>query len=280
MVVSEAKIRNKPQAAKLHKVHWGALLLVLGAAVLSAQEAESNPFRGDAKAADTGKAFFRQRCSACHGIRAEGGRGPALDRGEFEAGETDLDLYRVIANGVPGTEMPAFGSRNTEESVWRIIAFLRTLEASVDDRIDGNPILGEDIFWNQGACGSCHRVGSRGGRFGPALTRIGRARSTDHLRASLLDPDQDLPPGYYVVEVVTRDGRAIRGIGVGYDGFSAQVRDAAGNLHSFLGEEVRSMSREFASLMPDGYGDSLTDDQQRHLLAYLQSLRGGEEQEP
>ena len=97
------------------------------------------------------------------------------------------------------------------------------------------------------------------------------------MRASLLDPGHDLPRGYYAVEIVTRDGRTIRGIGVAYDDFSAQVRDAAGKLHSFFREEVRSMSREFASLMPEGYGDSLTDEQQRDLLAYLQSLQGEEE---
>ena len=175
--------------------------------------------------------------------------------------------------------MPGYGARNSEESIWRMVTFLRSLEVSPDDLIDGDVIRGEDIFWNQAGCGACHRVGSRGGRFGPALTRIGRARSTEHLRASLLDPDQDLPRGYYAVEIVTRDDQTIRGIGVGYDDFSAQVRDAAGELHSFFHEEVRSMSREFASLMPDGYGDSLTDEQQRDLLAYLRSLRG-EEQQP
>ncbi len=258
-------------------MRWGGLLLALGGALLSAQDVASNPFRGDAKAADLGKASFRLRCSACHGIRADGGRGPALNRGEFAAGDTDLDIYRVIAEGVPGTEMSGYAARNSEESIWRIVTFLRTLEASPHDSIDGNASQGEDIFWNQAGCGGCHRVGSRGGRFGPALTRIGRARSTEHLRASLLDPDQDLPPGYYAVEIITRDGQTIRGIGVGFDDFSAQVRDAAGQLHSFFREEVRSMSREFTSLMPDGYGDSLTDEQQRDLLAYLQSLHGEEQ---
>ena len=258
-------------------MRWGPLLLVLGVSLLSGQEVESNPFRGDAKAADLGKASFRLRCSACHGIRADGGRGPALNRGQFAAGDTDLDLYRVIARGVPGSEMPGFAERNSEESIWRIVTFLRSFEASPDEMIHGDASRGKDIFWNQAGCGGCHRVGSRGGRFGPALTRIGRARSTDHLRASLLDPDQDLPRGYYAVEIVTRDGQTIRGVGVGYDDFSAQVRDAAGELHSFFQEEVRSMSREFASLMPDGYGDSLTAEQQQDLLAYLRSLQGEEE---
>ncbi len=253
-----------------------SLLLILLPLALQAQTLDSSPFHGDAKSIDVGRASFRYSCSACHGIYAEGGRGPALNRGEFSIGETDRDLYRVIARGVPGTEMPAFGRRNSEENIWRIVSYLRTFAPSGGEEIQGDPARGEEIFWKQGGCGTCHRVGARGATFGPALTRIGRSRSIEHLRASLLEPDQDLPPGYYVVEVVTREGRIIRGIGLGFDDFSAQLRDASGTFHSYLRDEVQALERQFASLMPGGYGESLTGAQQQDLVAYLQSLRGKE----
>lgn len=91
-------------------------------AALHAQTADRSPYHESAKDIDVGRASFRLRCSACHGIHAEGGRGPALNRGEFNAGETDRDIYRVISAGVPGTEMPAFGGRNTEDNIWRIVS--------------------------------------------------------------------------------------------------------------------------------------------------------------
>ena len=251
------------------------LLVSLAPAALS-QELERSPFHGDETSIGVGKAAFRLRCSACHGIHAEGGKGPALNRGEFESGDTDLDIYRVIALGVPGTEMPAFGARNTEENIWRMVAFLRTFEAAPDERVDGDPARGAEVFWDRAGCGGCHKVGRRGGSFGPDLTRIGRSRSVQHLRDSLLDPGKDLPAGYFVVKVVTRDGRTISGIGSGIDDFSAQLRDASGRLHSFLREEAESIEREFTSLMPSSYGDSLSDQQQRDVLAYMQSLRGEE----
>ena len=261
-------------------MRWGAVLLapVLFAAA-HGQELDRSPFHDDATSIGVGKAAFRLRCSACHGIHAEGGRAPALNRGEFEAGDADLDIYRVIAKGVPGTEMPAFGGRNTEENIWRIVAFLRTFEPSGDERVDGDPSRGEGIFWNRGGCGACHRVGRRGGAFGPALTRIGRSRSLAHLRESLLDPGKDLPRGYYVVRVVTREGAAVRGIGLGFDDFSAQLRDASGRFRSFLREEVEAIEREFVSLMPDSYGETLTENEQSDLLAYMQTLRGQGDQE-
>ena len=249
----------------------------LGAALAVAahgQELQSSPFHEDPTSIGVGKATFRLRCSACHGIHADGGRGPALNRGEFDAGDRDIDLYRVIARGVPGTEMPAFGQRSTEENIWRIVAFLRTFEAAEDEQVDGDPARGEEIFWNRAGCGGCHRVGQRGGVFGPALTRIGRSRSVAHLRESLLEPDADLPPGYYVVRVETADGHTVRGIGTGFDDFSAQLMEASGGFRSFLREEVASVEREFVSLMPGEYGRTLTEQEQSDVLAYMQSLRG------
>lgn len=243
-------------------------------AALHAQTADRSPYHESAKDIDVGRASFRLRCSACHGIHAEGGRGPALNRGEFNTGETDRDIYRVISAGVPGTEMPAFGGRNTEDNIWRIVSYLRTFEPSGGEDAGGDAVNGEDIFWNAGGCGACHRIGRRGGVFGPPLGRIGRSRSIAHLRESLLEPDQDLPPGYYLVNVVTADGKTIRGIGLGFDDFSAQLRDSAGRLHSYSRDEVRSMKREFTSLMPGNYSETLTEAQQRDLVAYMQSLRG------
>ncbi len=241
------------------------------------QELKISPFHGDATSIDVGKATFRLRCSACHGIRAEGGGGPALNQGEFEAGDTDLEIYRVIANGVPGTEMPAFGRRSTEDNIWRIVAYLRTFETAAGGKPEGDAARGETVFWNHGGCGGCHRVGQRGGLFGPALTRIGRSRSAEYLRDALLDPQKDLPPDYYVVKIVTVDGSTIRGIGLGYDDFSAQLIDSAGKIHSYLREDAGSIDREFTSLMPDTYGETLTDEQQKDLLAYMQELRGEED---
>ena len=258
-------------------LRFGLLLVAVLAAGLHGQELDRSPFHGDAVNIGVGKASFRLRCSACHGIHAEGGKGPALDRGEFEAGDTDLDIYRVIALGVPGSEMPAFGRRNTEENIWRIVAFLRTFESSGDDDAGGDPARGKEIFWNRAGCGACHRVGMRGGVYGPPLTRIGRSRSLEHLRESLLAPREDLPSGYYVVNVVTAEGQTVRGIGMGFDDFSAQVMDSSGKVRSFFREEVRSMEREFVTLMPENYGDTLSAEEQADVLSYMQSLRGEEE---
>jgi putative heme-binding domain-containing protein len=108
------------------------------------------------------------------------------------------------------------------------------------------------------------------------LTRAGRQRSLAYLRASVLTPDADLTPGYGTIIVVTRDGKKITGVEKGFDNFSGQLMDLSGQYYSFLKEDVTSMQREFRSVMPDDYGQRLSEGEMNDLLAYLVSLRGGQ----
>ena len=69
--------------------------------------------------------MFRIACSPCHGIHAEGGRGPNLTLGEYSVGNRDADLYGVIARGIPYTEMRGYEAMG-DDNIWRIVAYLRT----------------------------------------------------------------------------------------------------------------------------------------------------------
>ena len=248
-----------------------ALLSPVLLAGLSAQT--SNPFANDPKAAEAGQVFFHIRCAECHGKHGQGGRGgPDLTRGTFTNGDQDSDVFRVISNGVPGTEMPPFGERLTSANIWQIVTFLRSAPKN-DEKIDGDARRGEALFWGKGACGNCHTVGRRGNLAGPDLTLAGRQRSLAYLRASLLAPDQDIAPGYESVTVVTRDGKTLRGIEKAQDDFSVQLMDLQGHFYSFERGEVQSIKSDTHSLMPD-YGKAFSAAELNDVLAYLLSLRG------
>ena len=89
-----------------------------------------NPMAGDVRAIEAGRVMFRMYCASCHGLHATGGRsGPDLTRGTFAEGDTDADLYRVVSNGVPGAEMPAFGNRLDKDDLWQVISYVRSLTA-------------------------------------------------------------------------------------------------------------------------------------------------------
>jgi putative heme-binding domain-containing protein len=242
-----------------------------------AQGRASNPFANDPQAAQDGRPMFRLFCSPCHGIKAEGGRGPDLTRGTFSVGDSDEALFTVIANGATGTEMPEFQSRLGDENIWRIISYIRSTTKREATPVAGDRAAGEKLFWNKGQCGACHMVGLKGGRMGPDLSRIGRTRSAAYLRESIVDVNADLTPGFYAVTVVTKDGKKISGVQRGYDNFSAQFMDASDKFYSFQRSDVARMERQFRSLMPDNYRKVFTDAELNDLVAYLASLRGPEE---
>jgi putative heme-binding domain-containing protein len=227
-------------------------------------------------AAETGRWTFRILCAPCHGIHAEGGRGPDLTLGTFAAGDRDADLVRVIARGVPGTEMAAYAGRVSDQEIAQLVAYIRSVAHSDKGTIRGDAAAGEKIFWSKGACGQCHRVGVKGTSVGPDLTRVGRQRSVAYLTASVVTPDADVTPGFATVTVVTRDGKKIVGVERNFDNFSAQFVDLAGKYYSFEREDVASMTRQPRSLMPATYGKMLSAIEVDDLVAYLHSLRGGQ----
>ncbi len=73
--------------------------------------------------------LYDQNCAACHG--RNGQNGPAIDLGnpEYQALIDDASLRKWIANGMPGTEMPAFaqsaGGMLTDAQVDVLVAGMR-----------------------------------------------------------------------------------------------------------------------------------------------------------
>jgi putative heme-binding domain-containing protein len=247
------------------------------AALLSAvwmcQAQSTNPLAADPQAAEIGRWTFRILCAPCHGIHADGGRGPDLTLGTYSVGDQDKDLYTAIARGVPGSEMPAYGERLDAEGIWRLVSYVRSVARHDTTNVQGDGAAGEKIFWGKGGCGQCHRVASRGSGIGPNLSRVGRQRSIAYLKASILTPDSDVTPGYGTVRVVLPDGKNVVGVERNLDDFSVQLIDLSGKYYSFVREDVTSMTRENRSLMPS-YEKALTPGEVNDLLVYLRGLRG------
>jgi cytochrome c oxidase cbb3-type subunit 3 len=258
-----------------HMKHWAALLLVPG---LCCAQAVVNPFAGDPQGIADGQKLFSISCSPCHGRTGEGAKGqaegmrpPDLTRGVFKAGRRDEDLFRVISEGVRGTEMPSFKALGSDQ-IWRLVAFVRSLSA-VTPVVTGNAAAGEALFWGKGGCGTCHQMGARGGRLGPDLTHGGRRDNAAHLKKSIVDPNDDITPGYAVITVVTKDGQKITGLERWMDNFSARLVDQSGHERTFLRDEVTSITREMRSTMPDNYGKIFNGSQIDDLVAYIVKTR-------
>ena len=74
------------------------LLLVLLASTTYAAGAEPD---------DIAARLYRLKCAGCHGVDGAGGVGASLKAKLKHPGSTQL--FDVIKNGIPGTEMPASG---------------------------------------------------------------------------------------------------------------------------------------------------------------------------
>lgn len=253
-----------------------AAVAVFAAVATEAQTVGVNPLAGDAAAIAQGKNIYRGRCGVCHGIDAKGYRGSDLTTGDWVHGGSDAQIFKTIFEGVPGTEMPG-NSTMSDEEVWMVMAYLRTLSApggAVPDR--GDAARGERLFWasDTGNCGQCHMIGGRGGRIGPNLSRIGAARSVTALEREIRRPAEVIPVGFETVTVVTKDGRRIRGARKNEDTFSVQMMTASEDVLSFFKRDVEVVAEPTRSLMPAYGPERLNDADLTDVVRYLRSLRG------
>jgi putative heme-binding domain-containing protein len=189
----------------------------------------------------------------------------------------------VIRDGIPDRGMPRV-RRLTEGELSQLVAYVRSLGRAAGAAARGDAERGRDIYGRLG-CASCHIVSGQGGSFGPELTQIGAQRGAAYLKQSIVGPAEMLPRGlslvpgrgfaeYLPVEIVTGDGKTIRGVRINEDPFTIQVRDTGNQLHSFRKSELKQVDKQFGkSLMPSFRG-RVSDTELDDLIAYLSTLRG------
>jgi cytochrome c oxidase cbb3-type subunit 3 len=256
------------------------LLIVvwMGAAMLPAQidpdyvVPKENPHTSPADV-KRGQQLFLGHCAPCHGPKGEGGRGPFLARPRLRRAPDDEALFRLIRDGIPGTEMPAAWVMISKE-IWQVAAYLRTLGRTAEEKVSGDRSRGEQLYRTKGNCASCHTVRGQGGTLGPDLSEIGDRRSASYLREALLEPEKTAPEGFLQVRIVTRDGRRITGVRLNEDTFSVQARDAGG-MHSFWKQDLKEYQKEPGQTPMPSYKDIFTPAELDDVVAYLVSLRGG-----
>jgi putative heme-binding domain-containing protein len=229
-----------------------------------------------------GGKLFAAHCAACHGPLGEGGRGVKLTT--LTRASDDKSLFNIIRKGIPGTEMPPAPLKDGE--IRDVAVFVRSLRRDSAPAAAGGGPRGEQIY-RQAGCMSCHTIGVEGGVLGPDLSRIGARRDKEYLRRALLDPEADIPESFgeyrwYIVipnnflqvRLTTQDGHAITGARINEDAFSIQVRDEAGQVHSFWKDELKELHKDWGKSPMPSYRDKLTKQDIEDLVGYLASLRG------
>ncbi len=111
----------------------GADAVATLAPVPSEYAGQTNPLGADAAAA--GAEVFKTNCESCHGPQGhgDGPAGAALDPApknlaELQATAGDDYLYWRINTGKEGTSMVAWKGVLTDEQIWQVVSFIRTLK--------------------------------------------------------------------------------------------------------------------------------------------------------
>lgn len=233
----------------------------------------------------TGETLFREHCAPCHGEKGDGGRGANLAVRRLPRAPDDATLGAIIANGIPGTEMPV--TRMTDGERAELIKFVRSLGKAEAAQVAGDRAHGEQLFRGKGNCGGCHTVGARGGRIGPDLTNIGERRGPANLRQSLVDPEAEtpenfaqyrkviyIPDNYLRVRVVTANDKQITGARVDEDTFTIQIRDDASQIYSFRKDELKELHKDWGKSPMPSYRGLLSEAELNDVIAYLAALTG------
>ena len=96
-----------------------------------------NPIPRSSESVTKGKGLFRKYCRECHGPKGDGNSDmvdflstpPAdLTDDEWQHGSTDGEIFVVIRDGV-SEDMEPWDERLSEEEIWHLVNFLKTLSA-------------------------------------------------------------------------------------------------------------------------------------------------------
>ena len=99
----------------------------------------SNPPAATPKSIAAGEKVFRTYCRMCHGNDARGdgpqappgSHPPNLTDDTWSHGSTDAEILEVIRNGVgPKFDMKGFRSRLTDDEMWSVLHYLRSLHSA------------------------------------------------------------------------------------------------------------------------------------------------------
>lgn len=150
----------------------------------------------------------------------------------------------------------------SDEKTAAVLKIKTALQTGAGDAQAGKPIY-------QRACGACHRLQDMGGSIGPDLTGYDRS-NLNYLVLNIVDPNADIREGYVTYTVEKNDGQVIVGTIVDRSDAVVSIRTLSGEESTLAQREIKTMTAQKTSIMPEKIMEPLSDQEIRDLFAYLQ----------
>lgn len=185
-------------------------------------------------------------------------------------------LDKLAQNQVPAAiQLDLIEAAATRDSLKpKLDAYTQT-HTNNDELLEGgNATNGRDIVTNHLAanCLACHTVESKeGSQVGPNLKTIGSQKDRRYILESLLNPVAKVAPGYGMVALTLKDGKAISAVLDKEDAKQIQLRSPDGKTQTIARDQIATITPPI-SVMPPMLG-ILTKPQIRDVAAYLSDLK-------
>ena len=153
-------------------------------------------------------------------------------------------------------------STNKKELILKYSRLLDRPEASKAD-----PARGRILF--SALCGTCHQMYGEGGLLGPDLTGSNRA-NREYILLNIVDPNFDVPDGYKMVIVKTKDNRVLAGT-IGEEDSQKVVLKMVAGKEIIPKENIKERQKLPISMMPEGILDTIPTEDFFALIKYLQT---------
>jgi putative heme-binding domain-containing protein len=184
---------------------------------------------------------------------------------ELAAGGSGPENLRAQLALALGTSPPA--ARPATDAAW--------IETLMDSKAPASAERGRHVFFSATAlCCSCHVAEGRGVIVGPGLGNIARSSNRAKLIQSILEPSREIGPLYGTKAVTMKDGSVVSGVQAIKDGGDNLILLQPGGTEIPTPRiDIVRVEETPVSLMPEGLELSLTVQDFRDLLAYLETLK-------
>jgi putative membrane-bound dehydrogenase-like protein len=138
--------------------------------------------------------------------------------------------------------------------------------------LKGDPVHGKKIY--QERCISCHRIGGEGFALGPDLVTV-KNSGKDKMLVNILDPSREVRPDLVSYEVDTKDDESYIGLIANENATAVTLRQAYGKENVIKRSDIKKMTSQGQSLMPEGLEAGLKPQDLADLMEYIMIADAG-----